>query len=63
MRHDLAEHGHRALAHVAFAAVHDHSAIFIDLEHHRGAIPVAYGSVAADVHGSGHAYAAAFRPG
>jgi hypothetical protein len=54
----LAEHGHGALAHVAFAAVDDHPAVLVDLHHHRGAVPVADGAVAADMHGGRHADAA-----
>ena len=58
VRDDLAQHRHGALTHVAFAAVDDHAAVFLDLDHDCGAIPVADGTVAADVHDSRHAHAA-----
>ena len=58
LRANLAEHGVYALAHVAFAGDHGGSAIFVDFEHHRRAIPVAQCAVAADMHRSGYAYPA-----
>ncbi len=41
VRHDLAQHRHRALAHVGFAAVDEDAAIFVDLDNHGRAVPVA----------------------
>ena len=58
MGHDLAEHGARPLAHIAFTADEEDATVFVDLDDQRRSIPVAYGAVAAHMHGRRHAHAA-----
>ena len=54
----LAEHGHGALTCIALAAVHNRAAVLIDFDPNGRAVPISNGSVAAHMHGGGHAHTA-----